>query len=149
MNAQEIKDVVARHFTKKRMCVHTEVGLNRRGRLRADLVALSMRGELVVIEVKSSKRDYLTDHKYEGYIPYGNRFYFAMTEDVYEEVVERIPSHVGVFVVYDRVYPSGRTRKALKVVQRTRRREVDEEIRFNMIIRMAYKSSDYNRYKRS
>lgn len=146
MNAQEIKDVVIRYFSKKGMCIHTEVGLNKWGKLRADLVALSMRGDLTVIEVKSSKRDFLTDKKMLGYLPYCHKMYLAMTEDVYEEVVERIPAEIGVFVVADRYYPSGRTRKVLKVVQKTRHKEMDAELRFNMIIRMAYKSSDYSRF---
>lgn len=140
MIAEEIKAKVSRYFTKKRMCVHLEVGLNRRGRLRADLVALSMKGFLVVVEVKSSPRDFLTDKKWQNYLAYGHKFYFAFDEDTWNEVLHMVPRGVGIFVV------SPQSSK-VRVVQRAASRDMDTELETSMFIRMAFKSSDCNRYK--
>ena len=47
---------------------------------RVDLMALGGRGEICVVEVKSSRQDFLTDGKWEDYLPYADRFYFAVAE---------------------------------------------------------------------
>ena len=53
-----------------------EVGLPN-GR-RADLMCLGPRGDLVIVEVKSSAEDYLTDRKWGEYLPFCDRFFFAV-----------------------------------------------------------------------
>ncbi len=45
---------------------------------RADLMALGPRGEIVIVEVKSSLEDYRVDRKWGEYAPYCERFYFAV-----------------------------------------------------------------------
>ena len=56
-----------------------EVGLPN-GR-RADLMALGPKGEIVIIEVKSSPEDYLTDRKWAEYAPYCDAFFFAVAPE--------------------------------------------------------------------
>ncbi len=53
-----------------------EVGLPN-GR-RADLMALGPRGEVVIVEVKSSAEDYLCDRKWGEYQPFCDAFFFAV-----------------------------------------------------------------------
>lgn len=53
-----------------------EVGLPN-GR-RADLMALGPRGEIVIVEVKSSAEDYLVDRKWGEYLAYCDRYFFAV-----------------------------------------------------------------------
>ena len=48
---------------------------------RADLMALGPRGEIVIVEVKSSPEDYLTDRKWTEYAPYCDAFYFAVAPE--------------------------------------------------------------------
>ena len=45
---------------------------------RADLMALGPKGELVIVEVKSSVEDYRTDRKWGDYGAYCDAFYFAV-----------------------------------------------------------------------
>ena len=45
---------------------------------RADLMALGPRGELAIVEVKSSLEDYRCDLKWGEYAPYCDAFYFAV-----------------------------------------------------------------------
>jgi hypothetical protein len=48
---------------------------------RADLMALGPKGEIAIVEVKSSLEDYRVDRKWGEYAPYCDRFYFAVAPD--------------------------------------------------------------------
>jgi len=62
---------------------------------RADLMALGPRGEIVIVEVKSSPEDYLTDRKWTEYAPYCDAFYFAVAP---EFPTALIPDEPGLIV---------------------------------------------------
>lgn len=49
---------------------------------RADLIAINARGEIWIVEIKSSPADYLSDHKWHDYMAYCDRFYFAIPTDM-------------------------------------------------------------------
>lgn len=51
-----------------------------RGR-RVDVMALGPRGELWVIECKSSRADYMSDAKWQGYLAWADRFFWAVDAD--------------------------------------------------------------------
>ncbi|MEX1154605.1 MmcB family DNA repair protein [Parvibaculum sp.] len=65
---------------------------------RVDIIALGPRGEIVVLEIKSSLIDYKTDAKWEEYLDFCDRFYFAVPPEFPREI---IPPEVGL-VVADR-----------------------------------------------
>jgi hypothetical protein len=46
--------------------------------LRVDLMALGPKGELWVVECKSSRADYMADAKWQGYLDWGDRFFWAV-----------------------------------------------------------------------
>lgn len=46
--------------------------------LRVDVLALGPRGEIWVIECKSSRADFTSDHKWRGYLPWCDRFFWAV-----------------------------------------------------------------------
>ncbi len=48
---------------------------------RADLMALGPRGEIAIVEVKSSLEDYRVDRKWGEYGPFCERFYFAVAPE--------------------------------------------------------------------
>lgn len=62
---------------------------------RVDIIALGPKGEIIVIEIKSSLTDYLTDGKWEEYLDFCDRFFFAVPPDFPREV---IPQEVGLIV---------------------------------------------------
>ena len=70
-----------------------EVGLPN-GR-RADLMALGPKGEILIVEVKSSPEDYLTDGKWPEYAPYCDAFFFALAP---EFPVGLIPPEPGLII---------------------------------------------------
>lgn len=47
-------------------------------RRRADVMALDETGRFIIIEIKSSLADYRADSKWPDYLPFCDRFYFAV-----------------------------------------------------------------------
>lgn len=71
----------------------TEVTLaNKR---RADVLLIGPKGEIVIVEIKSSVADFKSDAKWHEYAPYCDRFYFAVAEAFPSEI---IPAHTGLIV---------------------------------------------------
>lgn len=65
---------------------------------RVDIAALGPSGQIIVMEIKSSLADFRADQKWEQYLDYCDRFYFAVPPEFPREV---LPGHVGL-VVADR-----------------------------------------------
>ena len=49
--------------------------------LRVDVMALSPKGEIWIIECKSSRTDFITDRKWQNYLEWADRFFWAVDED--------------------------------------------------------------------
>jgi hypothetical protein len=62
---------------------------------RADLVALNGRGEIWIVEIKSSLEDLRADHKWEDYRAHCDRLFFAFTQDLPCEI---FPKQTGLIV---------------------------------------------------
>ena len=62
---------------------------------RADLMAMGRRGEIFIVEVKSSLDDFRTDLKWHEYQPYCDAFAFAVGPDFPREV---LPDEPGLIV---------------------------------------------------
>ena len=62
---------------------------------RADLMALSPKGELAIIEVKSGIEDYRVDRKWHEYGPFCDAFYFAVAPEFPQGV---LPDEPGLIV---------------------------------------------------
>lgn len=118
--ARAIARGVTRHLLQLGMSAVPEFVLPN-GR-RADLVALGRRGEIWIVEIKSSVEDFRTDLKWPEYRPFCDRFYFASHADVSPAV---FPPDSGLIVAdafgaeiirHDPPRPlAGATRKALTI----------------------------------
>jgi hypothetical protein len=62
---------------------------------RADLVALNERGEIWIVEIKSSVEDLRADHKWEDYRAHCDRLFFAFTRELPPEI---FPKDTGLIV---------------------------------------------------
>ena len=62
---------------------------------RADIMALGPRGELSIVEVKSSAEDFRADAKWREYQPYCDNFYFAVAPEFPRQI---LPDGPGVIV---------------------------------------------------
>ena len=62
---------------------------------RADLLALGPKGEIFIVEVKSSLEDFRTDQKWHEYGPYCDAFAFAVSPEFPREI---LPEEPGLIV---------------------------------------------------
>jgi len=62
---------------------------------RADLMALGRRGDIFIVEVKSSLEDFRTDQKWQEYGPYCDAFAFAVAPEFPREI---LPEEPGLIV---------------------------------------------------
>jgi hypothetical protein len=63
--------------------------------LRVDIVALGPRGEIWIVEVKSSRADFISDRKWTGYLPWCDRFFWAIDEAFPRDL---LPAEAGLIV---------------------------------------------------
>lgn len=63
--------------------------------LRVDILALGPKGEIWVVECKSGRADYLSDHKWQGYLPWCDRYFWAVDNSF---PVDLLPSDTGLIL---------------------------------------------------
>jgi len=61
--------------------------------LRVDVIAIGPKGEIWIVECKSSKSDFQTDKKWQGYLPWCDRFFWAVSPDFPTEL---LPAETGL-----------------------------------------------------
>ena len=63
--------------------------------LRVDVMALGLKGEIWVVECKSSRADFTSDQKWQGYLEWCDRFFWAVDPDFPTEL---LPQETGLIV---------------------------------------------------
>ena len=63
--------------------------------LRVDVIALGPKGEIWVVECKSSRSDFTSDQKWHGYLDWCDRFFWAVSP---EFPVEILPQQTGLML---------------------------------------------------
>ena len=63
--------------------------------LRVDVMALGPKGEVWIIECKSSRADFQSDHKWQGYLEWCDRFFWAVDNDFPTEL---LPGDTGLIL---------------------------------------------------
>ncbi|WP_288349947.1 MmcB family DNA repair protein [uncultured Thalassospira sp.] len=89
----EVTTSVCRLLYHHQMSCLTELRLGNGRRL--DVLALEAKGELWAVEVKSSVEDFRADQKWQSYLDYCDRFFFAVPMDFPRDL---IPEDVGLIV---------------------------------------------------
>lgn len=90
---QRLARGVARHL-RSLGYVSVEEFVPERGK-RVDVMALGPKGELWVIECKSSRADFQSDGKWEGYLDWCDRYFWAVDA---EFPVELLPEGTGLII---------------------------------------------------
>jgi hypothetical protein len=62
---------------------------------RADIAAIDIGGDLVIVEVKSCREDFEADAKWQDYLEFADRFYFAVDRDF---PLELLPADCGLIL---------------------------------------------------
>ena len=63
--------------------------------LRVDVMALGPKGEIWIVECKSSRADFLSDAKWQGYLPWCDRFFWAVGPDFDTDL---LPAETGLMI---------------------------------------------------
>ena len=63
--------------------------------LRVDVMALGPKGEIWVVECKSSRADFQSDNKWQGYLEWCDRFFWAVDADFPTEL---LPDDTGLII---------------------------------------------------
>ncbi|OYX41952.1 MAG: hypothetical protein B7Z02_13790 [Rhodobacterales bacterium 32-67-9] len=63
--------------------------------LRVDVMALGQKGEVWIVECKSSRVDFTTDRKWQNYLEWSDRFFWAVDADF---PVELLPENTGLII---------------------------------------------------
>jgi hypothetical protein len=63
--------------------------------LRVDVMALGPKGEIWIVECKSSRMDFRADRKWQNYLEWGDRFFWAVD---LEFPVDLLPAGTGLIV---------------------------------------------------
>lgn len=94
------------YWTKKLFSSYVELGMCSRklGTLRADVISMNMKKEIVITEIKSGWQDFNSDKKWRKYLDYCNKFYFCFTQDFWEQkgdvIKERLEgTNAGVMIL--------------------------------------------------
>lgn len=97
--AQDVVRGVARLLLRHDLVALTEVLLGN-GR-RADVMALSPRGEIVIVEIKCSRADLLGDGKWPEYLGHCDRYFWAVPQGFDLSLFDRevlAPNRTGLIV---------------------------------------------------
>ena len=62
--------------------------------VRVDLLALGRKSEIWIIECKSSREDFMSDEKWQNYLPWCDQYFWAVPTDF---PVDILPEQTGVF----------------------------------------------------
>jgi len=84
---------VCRHLAALGCATLTEFRVGQ-GR-RVDVVGLDRASRFTVVEIKSSETDFRADGKWPDYLPFADRFYFAVPEDFPRDI---LPAEHGLIV---------------------------------------------------
>lgn len=90
---QRLARGVCRAFARHGWATLTEFTL--KGGRRADVIALDGQGGIAIVEVKSSRADFRADAKWQAYLEFCDRFYFAVPPDFPREL---LPGDCGILV---------------------------------------------------
>lgn len=136
----QIKQAVTYYLADKLFSVYDEVGLkssSRSSKLRADILGFNQKGHIILVEVKSCYQDFKADTKWESYLPFCNKMYFAVTNEFFvskhsAELISRCTDHgIGIMVLLE----CGN----LVVKKNARSKRVDGKIRRWIITKMAWR----------
>ena len=92
---ERITGAVARMFIERGDACLREFPL-RSGR-RVDLIAIDSGGKITIVEVKSSRQDFISDRKWQEYPEWADRFYFAVAKGFPRELLPG-PDESGIII---------------------------------------------------
>ena len=93
LTTRRITDAIARSYYGKGDGVLREFRL--KVRRRVDLIAMTNKGLITIIEIKSSPEDFRSDKKWGEYIEWADRFYFGVGDNF---PIDILPKEHGIII---------------------------------------------------
>lgn len=131
------------YLLKKGFSIYNEIGVVAWGRRRADVLALNLKGDIVLAETKSCVADYTSDRKWHSYLPCCNKMWFCFTEPTFavlrDSAMPVFREHgVGVLLLSPQ---TGYLYSALSA----RYRPMDGKTKKSVVLRMAWRNGEVNK----
>lgn len=142
-----LKVAAISYFAHLRYSCHFEIGIQAWGRRRADMLAVNMKSEVVLAEIKSSVEDFTTDRKWQTYLDYADKMYFIFSQDTFDRLKARDllndikDEGVGILVLCPN---SGRLQSKSPALKYP----MDANIKSNLITRLAWRGGQSKRTHR-
>ena len=142
-NTERIHKAVTYYFVKKMYSVHREVGVQRWGARRIDIMCLDFLSNIVGVEVKSCLADFRADKKWRDYLSHCNKMYFAFSQEitksrVFPEIKAELKAEgVGIMVLG----PSGH----MKVIAAARYKKLHILRKYELYRKLAWRAGDSKR----
>jgi hypothetical protein len=142
-NTERIHKAVTYYFVKKMYSVHREVGVQRWGARRIDIMCLDFLSNIVGVEVKSCLADFRADKKWREYLSHVNKMYFAFSQEitksrVFPEIKAELKAEgVGIMVLG----PSGH----MKVIAAARYKKLHILRKYELYRKLAWRAGDSKR----
>ncbi|MEM9427635.1 MAG: MmcB family DNA repair protein [Pseudomonadota bacterium] len=102
MSLDQLSDLKAGQLLARGVCRHlasldfvTVEELVPTSGLRVDVMALGPKGEVWIIECKSSRADFQSDHKWQGYLEWCDRYFWAVDEAFPTDL---LPEETGLLI---------------------------------------------------
>lgn len=132
------------YFVKKMYSVHREVGVERWGARRLDVLCMDYRTNTVAVEIKSCLADFRTDKKWRNYLKGPvNQMYFCFPQSVIEsrkfsEIKDELKSEgVGILALG----ANGR----IRVMQNAKKRQASVIAKYQLFTKLAWRAGDSKR----
>lgn len=143
-NTERLHKAVTYYFVKKMFSVHREVGVQRWGARRIDIMCLDFLSNIVGVEIKSCLADYRSDSKWRSYLEGPvNQFYFCfppsvINSRVFPEIKAELKAEgVGILALGE----NGR----IRVIQNAKKRHVNIVAKHRLFIKLAWRAGDSKR----
>lgn len=128
------------HLVKKGYGVNKELAVVAKGRRKVDIIGVNLKGNIIVIEIKSCLKDFKDDKKWQEYLPYCNQFYFLFTQVAWTQVKPIFHDIKGVGVLI--LCPET---GYLTTVKPSRKREMDASIYQSILLRLAWRNATHSK----
>jgi len=76
LDSADVARGVSRMFYRHNIMIQSEISLQ--GHRRADLMGITAKGDVVIIEIKCSRADLLGDQKWQEYLSHCDQYYWAV-----------------------------------------------------------------------
>lgn len=139
--AKKLLQACTGHFVELRYGVFHELGVIPWGHRRADVVCVNLKGEIIIVEVKSCRADFVSDHKYHEYLPHCHKMYILVPPDsswIKEHCHDLHLKGIGVLYLCPKT-------GYIKTMYKAKRRPMTKGNKRKMIYRMCFRSATFTK----